>query len=165
VQQRVFGVERFVRSNSVVDVRRAFRREVPSRKTVRAWVREWRETCSVKDKKPGRRRTVRKPENVEHVRVALERSPRRSARLHASALHLSRRSLSRILHADLKFHPYKLQLVQQLSQHGKEVRLRFCQDFMNMTAESRIVTHNVNIRRDQFPSARFCQQAEFPVLV
>ena len=42
------------------------------------------------------------------------RSPRRSARKHASALGLSDRSVRKILHQDLHFHPYKMAIVQEL---------------------------------------------------
>lgn len=43
------------------------------------------------------------------------RSPQRSARKHAAALGLSARSTRRILHEELKFHPYKLAVVQELN--------------------------------------------------
>jgi methylphosphotriester-DNA--protein-cysteine methyltransferase len=55
------------------------------------------------------------PENVEAVRASIQQSPKRSPRKHATALGISSRSLRRILHADLKLHPYKMMLAQELS--------------------------------------------------
>ena len=59
-------------------------------------------------------RSVRTSENIDAVRAAILRSPRRSVRKIASSLQLGRRSVQRILH-ELQFHPYKLQIVQQLN--------------------------------------------------
>jgi hypothetical protein len=70
----------------------------------------------MKRKSPGRCRTIRTPENAEAVRASIQQSPKRSIRKHALALGISSRSLRRILHADLKLHPYKLMLAQELSE-------------------------------------------------
>ena len=56
------------------------------------------------------------PENVEAVRASIQQSPKRSAYKHAMALGISSRILRRILHADLKLHPYKMMLAQELSE-------------------------------------------------
>jgi len=56
------------------------------------------------------------PENVEAVRASIQQSPKRSARKDAMALGISSWSLRRILHANLKLHPYKMMLVQELSE-------------------------------------------------
>ena len=114
VQQRIFCVEQFVLSKSIVSVQREFRRKFgddrqrgasPSRKIIGQWVRQWRETRSVEVKVRTRRNTVRSPENIQRVRIALERSPRRSVWRHSQLLNLSDRSVRRILHHDLHFHP------------------------------------------------------------
>nr|XP_022903109.1 uncharacterized protein LOC111415594 [Onthophagus taurus] len=141
VQQRVFCVETYIRSNSIEEVRRAFRRQfnnnnrghTPNRKTVKLWVRHWRENGSVQDlKKPGRRRTIRTPENIERVRIAFTRSPKRSANRQSLILGISKGSLDRIIRKDLKFHPYKYQMAQHLSNQDKEARLAFCQEFLDL---------------------------------
>ena len=116
--------EQFVLSKSIVSVQREFRRKfgndrqrgaAPSRKIIGQWVRQWRETGSVQVKARTRRNTIRSPENIQHVRIPLERSPHRSVWRHSQLLNLSDRSLRRILHHDLHFHPYKLQIVQELT--------------------------------------------------
>ncbi|KAJ4430782.1 hypothetical protein ANN_19373 [Periplaneta americana] len=63
---------------------------------------EWSSTfAELKQKPPGRPRSVRSPQNIAIVRQAFVRSPQRSARKHAAALQLSDRSLRRILQQDL----------------------------------------------------------------
>jgi hypothetical protein len=62
----------------------------------------------------GRPRTVRTQENVEAVRASIQQLPKHSACKHAMALGISSWSLRRILHADLKMHPYKM-YAQELS--------------------------------------------------
>jgi transposase len=75
---------------------------VPSRNTVLLWVRNFRETASAaKRKPPGRESSLRTPENIERVRQAFVRSPRRSASRNAIALRMSDRTVRRILHEDL----------------------------------------------------------------
>jgi len=116
VQQRIFCVEQFVLSKSIVSMQREFHRKfdddrqrgaAPSRKIIGQCVRQWRETGSVQIKARTRRNTVRSPENILHVRRALERSPRRLVRRHSQLLNLLDRSVRRILHHDLHFHPYR----------------------------------------------------------
>ncbi|GBO00070.1 hypothetical protein AVEN_246997-1 [Araneus ventricosus] len=81
----------------------------------------------LKAKVAGRPRHVRTPENVAAVRDAVTQSPRRSARKQASALGLSQRSLRRILHEDLKFHPYKMMLVQEMKECDWPNRKKCCE--------------------------------------
>jgi len=47
--------------------------------------------------------------------MAIVKSARRSVRRHSAATGLSDRSVRRILHKDLNFHPYKIAIVQELS--------------------------------------------------
>jgi transposase len=114
-EYRAFAVETFFKNNgSAIVTQRVFRRhfdigrngKVPTRQTILNWVTKFRTTASIVDKKPsGRPRTVRTPENVRRVSRAFQRSPHRSAHRHSVALHLSPRTVGRILHEDLKFHP------------------------------------------------------------
>jgi len=144
VQQRIFCVEQFVLSKSIVSVQREFRRKfgdgrqrgaAPSRKIIGQWVRQWHETGSVQVKDRTRRNTVRSPENIQRVRIALERSPRRSVRRHSQLLNLLGRSVRRILYHDLHFHPYKLQIVQELTAAHKALRVRCCQQMVHTHAD------------------------------
>jgi [histone H3]-lysine36 N-dimethyltransferase SETMAR len=133
-RQRAFVVEAFIKSNgSLIATRRAFRTHfalgrhdpVPHHKTILLWVENFRASGSaLKNKPPGRPRNVRIPTNVDLVKQAIQQSPQRSARKHAVALGISDRSVRRILHLDLKFHPYKMMIVQELSEKDWETRKR-----------------------------------------
>ncbi|KAJ4434395.1 hypothetical protein ANN_22955 [Periplaneta americana] len=82
VQQRIFCVEQFVSTKSIVAVQHEFRRifgdnqrgVAPSRNIISVWVRQWRETGSVQNKARVRQKTARTPDNVERVRTVLQRS-------------------------------------------------------------------------------------------
>jgi hypothetical protein len=74
---------------------------VPSRNTVLLWVRNFRETASAaKRKHPGRKSSLRTPENIERVHQAFVRSPRRSASRNSTALRISDATVRRILDED-----------------------------------------------------------------
>jgi len=99
IRERVRAVELFIRTGSITETQRGFRRErnqqyAPSLNAVRRWVRQWREEGSVTCKKPpGRPSSVRTPDNIARGLVSVSRSPRRSARKHAQALRMSDRSV------------------------------------------------------------------------
>jgi hypothetical protein len=79
---------------------------VPDRKTILLLVANFRATGSALKKKP---------------------HGRRSARKHADTMGMSERSVRRILHADLKLHPYKMMVVQELNQRDWVNRSDSCQ--------------------------------------
>jgi hypothetical protein len=125
-EHRGFVVEAYYENNrSVIATQGVFctrfalgrNASVPDRKTILLWISNLRATGStLKRKSLGRPRTIRTPENVEAIRASIQQSPKCSARKHAMALGISSRSLRRILHADLKLHPYKMMLAQELSE-------------------------------------------------
>jgi hypothetical protein len=133
-------VETFFKNNYFATVlQRVFRRhfyvvrngKVPTRQTILNWVTQFRTTASIVNKKlPGRPRTVRTPENVRRVAHEFQRSPQRSARCHSIALRLPPRTVRRILHEDLKFHPFKIQVVQQLLPLDLKQRSECCRKLL-----------------------------------
>lgn len=139
-QQRAFAIKMFYKNNdSLEGAQREFRRffnlgrhgRVPSKHAIKTWIKNFEETGSALKRKPtGRPRSARTPQNIEAVRVLVLRSPRRSVRKQAAAVRLSRESVRRILHFDLKCHPYKLQIVQELKENDHQLRLEFCQQIM-----------------------------------
>jgi hypothetical protein len=132
LREGICAVEWFIKCGSVTETQRAFRcelnrRDAPSPYAIRRWVQKWRAEGNVGNKPPpGRPRSVRTEQNVERFRASLVRSPRRSARKHAIALQITDRSIRRILHDDLHFHPYKMQIVQCLENDDKQGRVDFC---------------------------------------
>ena len=135
VEHRIFAYDAYVQNGeSVTVVQRLFRvhfilgrREtVPSCNTILRWIHSLRTTGSiVKKKPPGPNKTVRMPENIKRVRQALIRSPGRSAQRHAHEMKLSHESVRKILQKDLKFHPYKMCVVQELRATDYEQREDF----------------------------------------
>ena len=82
-----------------------------------------RDSISKQEKSPGRLRNVRTPETIDRVCEAVIRSPKRSAWCHSMALQLANTTVCPILHKDLSFHPYKIQIVQEITVHDIENRL------------------------------------------
>jgi hypothetical protein len=121
--QRAFAVKAFYKNgDSFVITQREFRRgfgihrnrAVPSAHAIKPWVRNFKATGSALKKKGGSVKTVRTPENIAVVKEASGRSPHRSARCHPASLGLCEASVRRILHKDLRFYPYKIQVTHAL---------------------------------------------------
>jgi transposase len=133
--ERAFAIKAFYKNNdNYAAAQQLFRRHfqincnnpVPSAHAIKTWIKNFEETGSaLKRKPPGKERSIRTPENIEIVRAALEQSPQLSMRRHAASLNISDRSLRRILHKDLNFHPYKNQVVQELQECGLISRTNF----------------------------------------
>lgn len=140
-EHRAFAVETFFKnSDSFAKTQRLFRTHfnvgrhgaVPDRKTIGNWVTLFRNTASTQKRIGGSRKTVRTPANVERVRVAVTRSRKRSARKQVLSLQISNRSVRRILHQDLHFHPYKIQVVQELKEPDYNRRVMFCDEILTV---------------------------------
>ena len=137
-EHRAFVVEQFVKNGeSVVATQRSFRRHfslnrhdpVPTGKTIRRWVSNfWQTSSALYRRRSGRPRTRTAEENVTAVADSIEQSPRRSLRKHAFALHMSATSVHRILHRSLHMHPYKIMVVQELSESDYETRTNLSRD-------------------------------------
>lgn len=135
-EQRAFACEAyFSNGRSIVATQRAFRARfnihpagpVPGRQSIVSWVDTFRVSGSVTKTGSGGQKTARTPENVERVREAFLRSPRRSARKHAVALGMSDRTVRRILDSELNFHPYKLAVVNELHERDFIARQNACE--------------------------------------
>ena len=88
--------------------------------TILRWVENFRKTGNIMNKKPpGPTSTARTPENTVRASEPLIRSPRRSARRHATE------SVRSILQTNLRFHPYKMQDVQQVNVRDYAQRVDF----------------------------------------
>jgi len=101
------------------EFRRKFRfhrnRAVPSAHAITTWVQNFEATYSSLKKKGGGVKTVCTPENIAVLRVAIERSPHHSAHRHSVSLGLSEASIRWILHKDLHFYPYKIQVTHYMN--------------------------------------------------
>ena len=139
-EHRAFVIEEFVTNGeSVVATQRSFRRHfslnrhdpVPTGKTIHRWVSNFRQISSALNRRrSGRPRTRTAQKNVTAVADSIEQSPRRSIRKHAFALHMSATSVHRILHRSLHMHPYKIMVVQELSERDYETRTNLSRDIL-----------------------------------
>ena len=68
---------------------------------------------------------------MELLRQAFVRSSRRSASRNAVALRMSDRTVRRILHEDLNFHPYKMVMVQAINDQDMVNRKTLCDVLLN----------------------------------
>ena len=147
--QRSFTIETFLKTNEAVTAtQRAFRVHfnlrrhdpVPARNTILLWVKNFRETGSALKRKPtGRPRTARTEENVAAVKASVQQSPALSTVKRAQALRLSDRSLRRILHKNLKMHPYKMMLAHKLSERDTETRRALCLEIQQHVSHAAVV--------------------------
>jgi hypothetical protein len=62
----------------------------------------------------------------------MQQSPMHSARQHIIALQMPSRSLRRILHGDLRFHPYKIHVTHELKEQDKAFRVNFYRQFLDI---------------------------------
>ena len=87
----------------------------------------------------GHPRTALTPDNVGSVRRLVIESPWRSTKRRASILGLSRRSLQRILHGKLNFHPYKIMIVQKLLPSDFVQCRLFCERMLEIVASDDVM--------------------------
>lgn len=138
--QRAFCVREYYRNNdSPTIAQRKFcahynlrhRNEAPSIQLIRKWIQKFEETGSTMNQpRCGRPRTSRDAEHIERVRTSVRKQPNLSTRKRSSVLNVPRTSLIRILHKDLHFHPYKIQMVQELKPQDRAHRLQFANDML-----------------------------------
>ena len=94
---------------------------------------------ALKRKPQGRIPTVRTPENIDKVRMAILKSLRRSVRRHSAAIGLSDRSVRRILHKDLNFRLYEIAIVQELSDRDTANRRISSEQLLEMLNDDGVI--------------------------
>ena len=104
-------------------------RAVPSALAIKTWVRNFEATGSTLKEKGGMLKTVGTSENIAVVREAIEIGQHRSARRHSMSLGLSEASVRQILHKDLYFCSYKIQVTHAPHERDYVNSVNFCQTF------------------------------------
>ncbi|XP_076047220.1 uncharacterized protein LOC143028735 [Oratosquilla oratoria] len=136
VEERTKIVELYFATKSPTLVQRQYRREYPGKKipprhTITRLVEKFRNSGSVVNNEKGNcgpKLTARRPPaHIQDVRDHLEQSPRMSTRRLSQQVGISRRSVRRIIHSDLKLFPYKVQILQAQTQENKTERYEFGQ--------------------------------------
>jgi hypothetical protein len=138
-------------SDSFVIAQREFQRQfrihhnraVPATHAIKTWVRNFKATGSAIKKKGGSVKTVRTPEDIAIVREAIERSPHHSVCRHSVSLGLSEASVQQILHEDLHFYHYKIQVTHALHEREYVNRVNFCQPFLQLINQNQELVNNL----------------------
>ena len=85
---------------------------------------------------------MRAPENTERLRAAIGRSSKRSVRRHSVALNDSSRSLQRVHHSDVHFHPCKLHTARELPGRNFVSKSSFYEQFVTLVkGHSDVIRH------------------------
>ena len=102
-QEKAPCVPWFIETKSVIQAQRNFTRKYgrkpPARSTIRAWHEKCMETGSVLHRKGAGRPQISK--EIESVRVAYTRSPRKSIRRASTQLQIPRSIIHKVLHRNL----------------------------------------------------------------
>ena len=62
---------------------------------------------------------------------------------HATTLGITPRSVGRVLHNDLQYHPYKIQIVQALNTRDYGAGVSFCQEMLGLIGEDEELVGNI----------------------
>lgn len=107
-----------------------------SRSTVSKTLRRFEETGLVKNRPiPGRPSTATNQENSLDVLLSFTENPHASTRSVALQQEIDQKSVLKILKVN-KFHPYKINLVQELNEDDPDRRLEFCELMMEMITQN-----------------------------
>ncbi|KAF2366556.1 Protein of unknown function DUF4817 [Trinorchestia longiramus] len=134
-------------NSSIIAVQRSYRNifndgRSPDKNCIKAMVSKFQETGSTVDKRRfGRPRTVRTYVSIQAVSESVADRPTTSTRKRSPQLTMSRRSLQRILKEDLKYHPYKIQLTQELQLTDYQKRLDFAQKVLQLADDENFITN------------------------
>lgn len=129
VAEKAKLVQFFHESGSIVSAQRKFRHEYkrspPHRNLIRGWVRRFSNEGDVKKRKsPGRPKVA--DQLVNDVHAAMILSPHTSVRRLSLQLQIPRATVHKILHQNLKFRAYKIQIVQHLQDNDYTTRVDSC---------------------------------------
>ena len=102
---------------------------VPDHKTMHKWQKRFHEEASLQRKKKASNRYVRTEEKIEQTRQMFSTVHKLSIRRASQGLGVSVGTVFNIL-KQIKFHPYKLQLVQKLQQTDYQTSVDFAQDML-----------------------------------
>ena len=134
-RERFFIAAWFECYGSVSVVQRKFREkfgrhaQLPCSETIHRIHQRATETGDLGDEqRSGRRRSS----DIAQVKEDVKEEPQLSIRVRARKLDFSRSSMHRILRDDLRLHPYKPRLLQELSEEDFAHRLAFCEEMVDL---------------------------------
>lgn len=83
------------------------------------------------------------PDNIAVVREAIEHSPHHSLRPYAASLNISYTSVRQILHEDLHFHPFEVQILHTLNDNDNANCINFCCQLLQLLEGQKELIHNI----------------------
>lgn len=147
-EQRAKIVEFYFRYNcSIVAVQRSYRRfvdngRIPSKNGIKKLISRFQETGTTAEKpRCGRPKTSRTAIFIERVETSVAAAPKISTRRRSTQLRISRTSLQRILHDDLHYYPYKIQITQKLHATDYDKRMNFTNKFLQLANNEDFINH------------------------
>ena len=156
-EQRAYATITYELTKSYIRTARKFStkfgKKAPSRKTVLKWDNNLHEIGSMVKPSPSKRiATKLTTEKVYEIRQHFQENPKTSIRRASFELDISSSSVIRVLHQS-KFHPYKIQFVQALSEKDHDTRLRF--------ARAQLI--RLNSDENYLPHLFFSDEAHFHI--
>ncbi len=135
--QRIFLLEQYFHSYSYARCRLEFMRkfpgqDVPNKSSISRLVSKFRATGSVLNKERNRRRHVLTPEKIDAIKELLTQYPSTSHRKAAAALNTTPSTVYSATKL-LKLHPYRVNVVQELSPSDCPKRIAFCKWILRFT--------------------------------
>jgi len=155
-KEKTFCVEAYFANKSIMVVQTNFRGKfrcwnAPSKSRIFDWVKKFREHSTVQnlnskgitDTYSGRRASARSKRNINTVpvRISVGRSPKKSLRRRSQELGISWESLRRVLKSDLHLYPYRIQIIQKLTEADMAKRVTMCEWFWHNRRQSRLLDH------------------------
>ena len=127
-EEKAQSVSWFIETKPDIRAQRNFRRKYgrkpPARPTIPAWHEKFMETGSVLQRKGAGRPQISK-EEIESVRVAYIRNPKKSIRGASTQLQIPRSTVYKVLHKNLQLYAYKVQLLQALKPENRARQKEF----------------------------------------
>ena len=148
-EQRVFVITTYYETRSPHAIQEAFMQQFPDRQPPNKTT-IWRNVFKYERKgtslicnkgNSGRRRSVRTGENIELLRNTLEQHPHVTTRI--NPINISRSSFNRTTKIDLRWHPYRMKIRQQLQENDFQRRLQFCHWFEDRCRNPRFLPYYV----------------------
>jgi hypothetical protein len=132
IDQRIKIVWFYAETKSIKLTQKKYRehfkvKRAPAKPTIRKLKDKFLMSGSVHDLvRHGRIKTGRSTDNIDIIRQAVAKSPKRSVRRLSAENRVPRSSVHRILRRDLKKYPYKIQIKQKIKTADRRARQEFC---------------------------------------
>ena len=130
-EQRAFCTATFDKTRSIIATKRKFttkfKKQAPSKNTIKKWHLNFMESGSCITPRKAPPTTVATPQAAAVISRHFQRNQHDSIRRAFPFLNIKKTSLYKVIKTE-KFHPYKIQVLQQLNQNDRTLRKSFAQE-------------------------------------